>query len=91
MGLSSTKSSAKSTDKKNSSKNKELIKREDVDGTPFTIVKTEGQYFIAIGLSRITEKTENKKDLLKLIEEKDWTLLMNAVVAVSQHVNKQNN
>lgn len=54
----------------------ELIKIKHIEGTPFTLINTEMGWFIAMGQARLTEYEETKERLEKMIEEKDWGLMV---------------
>lgn len=71
------------SEKNNSGSNYELIKREQVEGTPFMIITTEHGSFIALGQYRITEDLK-KEQLLQMIEDKDWTLYLAAASAITE-------
>lgn len=54
----------------------ETIKRENVVGTPFTIVQTEKKTFIALGMYAVTGDL-SYKECKQAILERDWHLMMN--------------
>lgn len=69
---------AKKTDKENSSS--KLIEREEVENSPFTIVSEEGKgHYVIMGDYRLTEATENKEELIKDINEKNWNFLTTVI------------
>lgn len=68
--------------KQNSSE--ELIEQEEVEGTPFKLVNIrKGGWFIALGRHRLTEMQENKQELIEKIVNKDWTLVLDTIVALT--------
>lgn len=55
---------------------------EPLEGTPFAYVQTEeGKEFLAMGNKRVTDY-KTKEELLKMVENKDWDLILNAVVVI---------
>lgn len=71
------------TDNKNYSS--ELIKREQIGETPFTAIKTEqGGWFVTIGKYRVSEEYKTKAEVVKLVEKKDWGLIMNVITVVTE-------
>lgn len=48
-----------------------------VDGTPFTIVKHEEEYFITLGKYKISNNQPSWEDCMDIIERKDYEFLMN--------------
>lgn len=76
-------------DKETYSENNKLIDIQEIQGTPFKLVKTGDTYFIAIGNNIVTERTDNPKELLEKIENKDWELLLNTVIAISLETQKE--
>lgn len=55
----------------------EIVKRERVEGTPFTIVQMENKTFIALGMYRISNEDLTYKDCKEAIKNKDWGLILN--------------
>lgn len=72
---------ANQTDNNQSGK---IIERDQIPNTPFTLVTEMGEgHFLAIGNYRITEKTRNLDELLQKIETRDWNLLINTIIAIT--------
>lgn len=62
--------------------NKEIsFLREPLEKTPFDIITEDGKHFAVIGMEIVTEKYEDKEELLKTLETPTWELLT-AVVGV---------
>lgn len=78
--------SARKKDSLKSGKKKQLIKREPVEGTPFTIITMDKKSFITVGAYRLSEETTNKEELLRQIENKDWTLTTNVISMIAEQV-----
>lgn len=72
-------------------KNTELVKRTQVEGTPFTIITTpDGGSIITMGIYRISEPMENEEKAEKYIKEKPWNLLLSVImVAVEEEIKKE--
>lgn len=69
----------------------ELIKRDQVEGTPFTIIETERGCFIGMGQYRLTEFIE-RDQCSDFILTKDWDFLLSVVsVLVENIVNEKLN
>lgn len=54
----------------------EIIKRENIKGTPFTIVQIKNQTFVALGMYKLTQDL-TYKECLEAIKNKDWALILN--------------
>lgn len=67
---------------KSGEKPKQLIKRKEIDGTPFTIISQGKEHFLSIGIYRISEKTINKAELEHKVKERDWELLLSVITSV---------
>jgi len=79
---------AKPSDNSKLNSGDKLIEIVPVFQTPFTIVTKDDKSFIALGSYRLTEDTDDVKDLFQLIEEKDWNLMTNLFGAMI-HLNNQ--
>lgn len=68
------------------SRNTELISQEQIEGTPFKMVKTEEGNFIAIGVKRVTELMDEVETEIKVAELKrqDWKFLLAILSVVTQ-------
>lgn len=83
------KSQTSAQNQESSSQSGELIEREQVDNTPFTLVTTDGgkSWFLALGRYRMTDlKTgiEAKVQLKELVRGKDWKLVLDTIVALTE-------
>lgn len=52
---------------------------DSIPGTPFTIIRVDKNYFLALGKYRISEMVDDKDYLIKLITEKDWFTIINVI------------
>lgn len=73
---------AKETDKQNSSK--ALVKREDIENTPFTAIKDELGWFLVVGRYRVTEHSESKEELMSRVKGVDWELIGRVVGVIME-------
>lgn len=72
------------------SQNDELVERIKVPGTGFEIVgNKEKGYFIALGTYRLTE-FKSKEYCMKMIEIKDWDLIVSLIGAAIQADKREN-
>lgn len=64
-----------------------------IENTPFAIIKQEeengNKYFIVIGNHLVSEEMNSEEECIKKINEKDWDLLLNTMLAMSLNVYKQ--
>ena len=67
-----------------------LISQEskEVQGTPFLIVRqrvdNDYRYFIALGKYRVSDYHDSELEVEMIIERKDWSLLVNTIIAFQQ-------
>ena len=62
------------------SKNFQLLKREEVPGTPFILVGNDEEgWMITIGRFAVSERSKHKEDLIEKIEKRDYELLMSLI------------
>lgn len=75
------------------SNSKELIKRTNVDNTPFTVIKPLNEKaFITVGKYRIPEPVfEKTEDAITYINEKPWLLIGTLASIVAVETTKQTN
>lgn len=79
-------------DNSNSSKNTEMIQREEVENSPFQIITIEGKHFLTLGNYRVTEETTDKEILREMVKQRDWRLLASYTTIIAEKViNEHNN
>lgn len=74
--------------KENSENYGEGIEKIPIIGTPFHIVKIDGdeeKTFIAVGDKRITE-IQHETTCMALIEEKDWNIILALIIIITERV-----
>lgn len=66
-----------------------IIKNKIIENTPFTILTNEnGKSMIAIGNQIVSEEKETEEECIKMIENRDWELILNASLAFNNLVKK---
>lgn len=69
-------------------KNEQLLKIEEIEGTPFSIVSTEKGHFVALGRGRITDFYEKKEEAEQQIYPSNWDFMLSVIFAVIKTVEK---
>lgn len=72
--------------KQNSSK---LIEREQLEGTPFTLIKNEEEYFIAIGQYKLTQSHQTASEAIEEIENNQWNIITTLIDIMITHYNNK--
>lgn len=67
-------------DLKKNPKNTELVKKEEIPNTPFTIVEINNEYFGVMGQYRLTEISQNKEEIKKELESINWTRIIQIIL-----------
>lgn len=86
--LSNTQTSVETLDNKNL--NSEIIETNQIENTPFTIVKHDEKYFGVLGNHRITELFETKEECEAELKEINWNRVMQVIWAVVEKFTKIN-
>lgn len=74
-------------EQENSNESGDLIQRIPIEGTPFTAIKLEHtKWFLAIGKNRITEPNYEYEELLRMIDNKNWELIVNTVLVIVENM-----
>lgn len=66
--------------------NTSLAEREQIEGTPFWLIKQNDNWFIVMGNHRLTEPTKNKETQLIKLENEKWKLIMNISIIMAQKI-----
>lgn len=64
--------------------NSELIKREDVAESPFTVITTEEGSFGVMGQYRITEPHKNKGKVIKELKKITWNRIIQVIMLLNE-------
>jgi len=84
--LSNTQTSVETSNNKNL--NSEIIETNQVENTPFTIVKHEEQYFGVLGNHRITELFNTKEECEAELKDINWNRVLQVIWAVVEKFTK---
>lgn len=58
--------------------------REEIEGTPFTIIKREEEYLLVIG-NNLIDRTKEKETLIQRIEKRDWLYIGALANIITNH------
>lgn len=70
-------------------KNELLTEVDPIQGSPFSVVRVEDKYFLALGKYRLTELNESKEDILATVNDVDWNRLLAVMNVVATEVFKE--
>jgi len=65
-----------------------LIEREEVNGTPFTLVKQNENWYVLLGKYRLSEAYQEKEEALKDANRNDWMRTMQVVGIMIENYNE---
>lgn len=88
---SSLKNVEKQTNKKSSKVDDrtELIQREEIKDTPFTMITIDGKSFGAMGGFRLTEQSGNKEEVKKDLAKVTWNRIIQ-VMMIMKTIDEEN-
>lgn len=85
MESNTTHGSAKKTDKSNS-KSKEMVEQQPIDGTPFTAVRVDEDWFLTMGKYRLTEKLKTIAECVEEAKDASWWRIMQIMnIMIKEH------
>jgi hypothetical protein len=64
--------------------NKELIQREEIENSPFSIITTENESFGVMGKYRITEPMNSKEEVKKELENITWNRITQVILLINE-------
>lgn len=65
--------------------NNELVKRTQVEGTPFVIVTTpDGGSVVTLGKYRVSEPFETELGAIDYVGSKDWNLILSVAMLIAE-------
>lgn len=73
----------------NSNSNSELIKRTEVENTPFTVITIENESFVTLGKYRLTEKFETEKEAIESASKITWDNIMQVITIMILNIEKE--
>ncbi len=68
----------------------ELVKRIDMEDSPFIVVETRGQFFGAMGNYRLTELYDDLDECKKEVEEFSWNRVVQVMMLLNEKLNVNN-
>jgi hypothetical protein len=74
----------------NKNSNSEIFTHEQVDETPFTIIKHDEKYFGVLGNHRVTQLFETKEECEADLKDINWNRVMQVIWAVVEKFTKIN-
>ncbi len=78
----------KETNKQDSSKGEELVTRKNIKDSPFEIIGTLREnkrvYFGVVGKHRVTEHSDNEKDIEKELGKITWNRIVQVVIILME-------
>lgn len=87
IGLENGQLNANKTDSKEC--NSELVEREEVENTPFTVITAGSKTFGVMGMHRITEYG-TKEEIRKELKEITWNRLIQVIMLLTEAVEVNN-
>lgn len=67
----------------------QLIEREPLEGTPFTLITREKKSFIAFGRYKISEEYDSKELALGSLTNDFWNILLNVIQIILDNQEKK--
>jgi hypothetical protein len=69
---------------------KELVRRHQVENSPFTIIENNDNFFLTCGRYRMTTKNfNNEKEVLEWIDQNHWELMATFCSLVAEETTKE--
>lgn len=73
-----------SLDSSHEHKNEELVKRTNIEDSPFEIITINNEHWGVIGKYRITEKSESKYKIQKQLKDITWNMIVTVILVLMQ-------
>lgn len=83
-----THGSAKKTNN-SASNSKELIEKHTIPNTPFTVVRQDTEWFVLMGMYRLTEPLKSKKEACAIAARFNWDNLMKVMRVMMEQFHKE--
>ena len=64
----------------------ELAKVTEIEDTPFTVVRVDDKYFLALGRWRLCEPVESEEEARAEADDMSWNRLLSIMTAVAEEV-----
>jgi len=65
-----------------------LVERENVEGTPFTLYKSENLWYVLLGKYRMSKEFETKEEAKEDAQRNDWERTMQVVGVMIENYNE---
>lgn len=65
----------------------ELVKKYDIEDSPFTVVKVDGKVFGTMGQYRITEEMKSVTECKKELKKFSWNRVMQVIMLLNEQLN----
>lgn len=77
------------TENKENSSNEQMIEREEIQGTPFHAIRTQGRCFGVFGRIKITEDFETMPEVHEKLFTFNWDATLAIVIGIAEAVAKE--
>lgn len=77
------KQSQKSTNEQNSSESSTLVEVKQIADTPFTAVRNEDKWFLALGKFKLSQTVGSEEEVIEMSKDTSWSRLMNIMFIVA--------
>ncbi len=67
--------------------NTELVKRHEMEDSPFIVVETRGEFFGAMGNYRLTEMYEDLEECKRSLSEFTWNRVIQVMMLLNEKLN----
>jgi hypothetical protein len=74
--------------------NSQLMEYKQIEGTPFTLIRKENEYFVVMGNHRVTEGYDSEVEALNSIVNDKWLTILKMILIVndrSKELDRENN
>lgn len=84
---SSTTANQQETITEHNTNSSKLIEREQLEGTPFNLIKQEEKYFITIGNYQLTPQYDTEQEAIDDIQFNQWNIIVTLIDILITHNN----
>lgn len=86
---SSTTVNQQETTTENKQSSSKLIEREQIEGTPFNLIKQDKKYFITIGNYQLTQQYNTEQEAIEDIQFNQWNIIVTLIDILITHNNNK--
>lgn len=65
-----------------------LIEHEELDNTPFQIIKKDNKYFIGTGNLKLTKNHDTKEEAIWELETDKWKIILSLIIYIGTKINE---